>query len=296
MRAGMIGSRRHSRRPTTRSICRSSACGALSPISTAARRSIRSEGETRYSTSPGAYATTMRTGRKGYVCAQAVRAIMGIDNAPAAVARNFRRAIFMSPPAVCGLHRLAQQKSTSPRRDRRAALLVVDVDLHGAPHAIDMIGVTAHEGIHRGAILCVDNEDRADGRFAIISHERAGGRHVDVMVTGLVEMNAVVAVMLRTRRQQAGFVGGMDDEQHRGAPIGYQYSNRIFDGVRGTYSVNMRRLPFRTRCLASSPNQGCRMPRFAANLAYLFTEYPFMERFRADRAAGFSAVELQLPY
>ena len=38
------------------------------------------------------------------------------------------------------------------------------------------------------------------------------------------------------------------------------------------------------------------MPRFAANLAYLFTEYPFMERFRAARAAGFTAVELQFPY
>ena len=38
------------------------------------------------------------------------------------------------------------------------------------------------------------------------------------------------------------------------------------------------------------------MPRFAANLAYLFTEYPFMERFGAAKAAGFSAVELQFPY
>src|SRR5258705_12860255 len=38
------------------------------------------------------------------------------------------------------------------------------------------------------------------------------------------------------------------------------------------------------------------VPRFAANLAYLFTERPFMERFRAARAAGFTAVELQFPY
>lgn len=38
------------------------------------------------------------------------------------------------------------------------------------------------------------------------------------------------------------------------------------------------------------------MPRFAANLAYLFTEHPFMERFAAAAAAGFSAVELQFPY
>jgi 2-dehydrotetronate isomerase len=38
------------------------------------------------------------------------------------------------------------------------------------------------------------------------------------------------------------------------------------------------------------------MPRFAANLAYLFTERPFLERFGAAAAAGFEAVELQFPY
>lgn len=38
------------------------------------------------------------------------------------------------------------------------------------------------------------------------------------------------------------------------------------------------------------------MPRFAANLAYLFTERPLIERFGAAAAAGFRAVELQLPY
>src|SRR5712671_6772553 len=38
------------------------------------------------------------------------------------------------------------------------------------------------------------------------------------------------------------------------------------------------------------------MPRFAANLAYLFTEYPALERFAAAAAEGFPAVELQFPY
>jgi 2-dehydrotetronate isomerase len=38
------------------------------------------------------------------------------------------------------------------------------------------------------------------------------------------------------------------------------------------------------------------MPRFAANLGYLFTEQPFPGRFRAAAAAGFKAVELQFPY
>jgi 2-dehydrotetronate isomerase len=36
--------------------------------------------------------------------------------------------------------------------------------------------------------------------------------------------------------------------------------------------------------------------RFAANLAYLFTERPLIERFAAAAAAGFKAVELQFPY
>src|SRR5688572_26348725 len=46
-------------------------------------------------------------------------------------------------------------------------------------------------------------------------------------------------------------------------------------------------------CLATRSQA---MPRFAANLAYLFTERAFMERFAAAAAAGFTAVELQVPY
>ena len=38
------------------------------------------------------------------------------------------------------------------------------------------------------------------------------------------------------------------------------------------------------------------MPRFCANLTLLFTERPFMERFRAAKEAGFDAVEVLFPY
>lgn len=38
------------------------------------------------------------------------------------------------------------------------------------------------------------------------------------------------------------------------------------------------------------------MPRFAANLTMLFTELPFMERFKAAADAGFEAVEFLFPY
>jgi hydroxypyruvate isomerase len=38
------------------------------------------------------------------------------------------------------------------------------------------------------------------------------------------------------------------------------------------------------------------MPRFAANLGYLFTERPLLARIDAAAAAGFTAIELQFPY
>lgn len=38
------------------------------------------------------------------------------------------------------------------------------------------------------------------------------------------------------------------------------------------------------------------MPKFAANLTFLFTELPFMERFAAAKEAGFDAVEVLFPY
>jgi hydroxypyruvate isomerase len=38
------------------------------------------------------------------------------------------------------------------------------------------------------------------------------------------------------------------------------------------------------------------MPRFAANLAFLFTEEEFLARFAAARKAGFAAVEFPFPY
>lgn len=38
------------------------------------------------------------------------------------------------------------------------------------------------------------------------------------------------------------------------------------------------------------------MPRFAANLSWMFQELPMAERFGAARALGFQAVEIRLPY
>src|SRR5690349_5084338 len=41
---------------------------------------------------------------------------------------------------------------------------------------------------------------------------------------------------------------------------------------------------------------GGAMPRFAANLGYLFTERPLLERVDEAASAGFKAIELQFPY
>jgi len=38
------------------------------------------------------------------------------------------------------------------------------------------------------------------------------------------------------------------------------------------------------------------MPKFAANLTFLFTELPFIDRFAAAKEAGFDAVEVLFPY
>lgn len=38
------------------------------------------------------------------------------------------------------------------------------------------------------------------------------------------------------------------------------------------------------------------MPRFCANLDFLFTEQPFLDRFAAARRSGFAAVEILFPY
>ncbi len=38
------------------------------------------------------------------------------------------------------------------------------------------------------------------------------------------------------------------------------------------------------------------MPKFAANLHYLFSEIPFLDRFARAAGCGFRAVEFQVPY
>jgi len=47
---------------------------------------------------------------------------------------------------------------------------------------------------------------------------------------------------------------------------------------------------------ARRQRKGLRMPRFAANLSFLFNEVPFLDRFAEAAHAGFSAVAFGFPY
>jgi hypothetical protein len=53
---------------------------------------------------------------------------------------------------------------------------------------------------------------------------------------------------------------------------------------------------FQLRYYAHGYNGNAHMPKFAANLTFLFNELLFMERFAAAANAGFKAVEYMAPY
>src|SRR4029077_3289849 len=113
----------------------------------------------------------------------------------------------------------ARARSRIPsRRDWRAALLVVAVNLNPLPDAVDVVGVAAGERLGGRAVLGVDDEDAADRRLAVVGEQGAGGDHVDIVAVRLVEVDAMDTVNLPPRRHPAGSVGGVDHEQHRRYP------------------------------------------------------------------------------
>src|SRR5580704_13878026 len=97
--------------------------------------------------------------------------------------------------------------------DRGAAFLVVAVDVHALPHAVEVIGIAAGEGIDRGAVFGVDDKNAADRRLAVVGEERAGGHDVDAVIAGFVEMDAVVATMLGPRWQKILVVKRVNNKQ-----------------------------------------------------------------------------------
>src|ERR1700683_4351004 len=88
----------------------------------------------------------------------------------------------------------------APGNNRRAALLVVPVDLHPIPDAVEVIRIAARERIDGGAVLGVDDKDTSDRRLAVIGHQCARGDHIDSVILGAVEMDAMRAIMFGARR------------------------------------------------------------------------------------------------
>ena len=80
------------------------------------------------------------------------------------------------------------------------------MDGHPLPHTVDAIGVAARESLDRGAVGGIDDENAANGRFAVVSHQDVCSHDLDRMLLGLVEMDAVGAVMLGARRRNVFFV------------------------------------------------------------------------------------------
>ena len=112
------------------------------------------------------------------------------------------------------LHCARSDVRLSPAYDRRAPLLVVAVDRHALPNAVDVIGIAAGKGVDCSTVRGVDDENAADRRLAVVGHQRARGHHVDRMLLGAVEMDAMVAVMLGAGRQNMFFVERVDHIKH----------------------------------------------------------------------------------
>lgn len=71
------------------------------------------------------------------------------------------------------------------------------------------------------AVFGLQNEETADRRFAIGCDERAGRHHGDAMLAGLVEMDAVAAVVFRAGRERIRPVDCVNDEMHSSSSCGF---------------------------------------------------------------------------
>ena len=60
----------------------------------------------------------------------------------------------------------------------------------------------------------IDDDNAANGRFAVVSQQGVFSHDVDRMLLGLIEMDAMLAIMLGARPQNVFFVERVNDEQH----------------------------------------------------------------------------------
>lgn len=92
------------------------------------------------------------------------------------------------------------------------------MDFDRFPHPIDVIGIAAGESVERGPVLGINDKKAADGRFAIVRDQRAGGDHADPMFVRLVQMDAVLTKEFGASGQNAFFVDSVNHELQREPP------------------------------------------------------------------------------
>src|SRR5262245_28722735 len=125
------------------------------------------------------------------------------------------------PFVQMGRYRPNSRSPGPPTGDRHAALLVITVDLYLITHAVYAIRIGTGKGVHGGAVLGVNHEYAAHGSLAVISNECARSHNVDIVVDGVIQMNAVGAIEFGPCGQHVRLVDGVNDEEHsRSLPDG----------------------------------------------------------------------------
>jgi hypothetical protein len=99
-----------------------------------------------------------------------------------------------------------------PRTDSPFPIVVMHVD--PLPHAIEAVGIALRERVDGDTVAGFQNEKTPDRRFAVTGHQGPGRRHGDTVAAGLVEMDAVGAVMFGPDRERIRPIDCMNDEVH----------------------------------------------------------------------------------
>src|SRR5436309_2652468 len=103
----------------------------------------------------------------------------------------------------------------SPRLDWSAAFFVIAVNLDRLPDTVHVIGIAAHKSVDRRPVLGIDHEDAADRQLAVVRNESTSRNDIDIVLCGLVEVNAMRTIEFGACRYSAAAVECMDHEQHR---------------------------------------------------------------------------------
>src|SRR6185312_2012692 len=103
----------------------------------------------------------------------------------------------------------------------------------------------------------------------------------------------------QARRRRLDLAQHVERRRHHLRPDAVSGQHGDMEGAVGGHAGSGDGVQADGRLINTGPRSRARggvMPRFAANLGYLFTEHPLLGRIDAAAAAGFAAIELQFPY